>query len=708
MGQVTETRLIPIEQLPYSVSNQDAIELCYRELLDLTFQRLSQKYRVLIRCDKALNAFLYPALRTRFKRANHSHLTLIDGRPSAEEEGMRRAQVMIHQLTRFIRGGVSDQQIAFMTHLDVLSTSGNTPNPEAREVIPLLYEHPHAKLCAFVDPSFPLPKSLIDVFDIQLELTGVPREQLALLVTQREAKSLHATHFDPYLLYPYVSGLNAVKARRALSTLAELPEVSPLSPRRGEDARSLLRSYSGQYTDGVELPQVDLQRDIAGYHELKERFQRELIDLALARLKFDRPADIEAAEALTPKGALLYGPPGTGKTYFAKAIATSLQASLIVISGPELKSKWVGESEENLRRIFRRARAASPTVIVFDEIDSFAQSRGSYQTLGVEHSMVNQLLTEMDGFRDNEQIFVIGTTNFLSSVDGALLRPGRFELLIEIPRPDEATRVEILHHYNQRLSLELDETLISWLGVQTDGPADELGHPYTADHLQALCRALKRERLRSPERPWSERWVLEVLNRDRPPITLTEQERRVIATHECGHALVAASLVRAGRPTRISLRPDQHSLGHVKRLRDRSPFTLTLSDLRDEVCVLLGGLAAEQLVFGEHSVGAALDLSQATDIVRDLHGRYGMSSHGLMSWFPSNMTRDRSNKHHQEISTQSRHHAEEWVYRVLDEERERALHLVTHHKDRLVMLTEQLLLHEELTEGDLVNLLPTP
>lgn len=697
------SREIPISALPREVSERSAVEVCYGAEIDLAYQRLSQRYRVLIRCEKSLNAFLYPALRERVRRGGEYEIALIDGRPRGGDETGSRSQIMLNQLTQFIRGGVTEQQIACLTHLDLLSTSGQTPNAEAREVIPLLYEHPHARICALVDPNFPLPPALADVFDVHLELIGIPRASLAQLITQREARALHHQRFDPYLLYPYLSGLSAVRARRALSMLAQRPEASPLSARATQDALSALRAQTAPQGEGIELPQVELRSDIAGYDHLKDRVERELINLALARLRLTDPSDIELAESLTPRGALFYGPPGTGKTFFAKAIATSLQATLIVVSGPELKSKWVGESEENLRRVFRKARAAAPAVIVFDEIDSFAQARGAYQSSGVEHSMVNQLLTEMDGFRPNEQVFIIGTTNFLSSVDNALLRPGRFELLIEVPAPNQETRAEILRHYNQRLALKMSDELISWTATQTGGVADTLGNPFTADHLQALCRALKREQLLEPQVTMSRASVLNALHRDAPTPSLTETEREVVATHECGHALLAAVLSRISTPIRVSIRPDSVSLGRVQRASHQGYLTYTLSDFKDEVCMGLGGMVAEELCFGEHSVGGAIDLAQATTIAREVWGRYGMEPSSMLSYEP-----ERARAAQIDLGTPSdsaREQVERWSHELITQERARAHKLLSEHLSALRSLTERLLEHDELDEVTLREVL---
>src|SRR5215208_2985679 len=178
--------------------------------------------------------------------------------------------------------------------------------------------------------------------------------------------------------------------------------------------------------------------------------------------------EVQRLEELIPRGMIFWGPPGTGKTYFAKAMASAIGAAITVVSGPELKSKWVGESEENLRQIFYKARQSAPSIIVFDEIDSFATARGTYTGSGVEHSMVNQLLTEMDGFHKEEMVFVIGTTNFVESLDPALLRPGRFEFHLHIPYPDSDARREIFKIYDKKMVLKLTEEALEF-GVRRTG-----------------------------------------------------------------------------------------------------------------------------------------------------------------------------------------------------------------------------------------------
>src|SRR5206468_2168427 len=236
---------------------------------------------------------------------------------------------------------------------------------------------------------------------------------------------------------------------------------------------------------------------IGGYVRVKQRIRQEILDVLARKEALTNEEQIRSLEELIPKGMIFWGPPGTGKTLFAKAIASEIGAAVTVVSGPELKSKWVGESEDNLRQIFLRARQSAPSIIVFDELDSFASARGTYTGSGVEHSMVNQLLTEMDGFRKEDLVFVIGTTNFVEILDPALLRPGRFEFHLHIPYPDDDDRRAILEIYNKKMRLKLSKEAMDYAVRRTcESYPTQTGTRYSGDHLNALCRAVARLRIR--------------------------------------------------------------------------------------------------------------------------------------------------------------------------------------------------------------------
>ncbi|MEZ4466646.1 MAG: AAA family ATPase [bacterium] len=368
-------RTLPLESLPTDVTIDQAVEAACADDIAFIEGRLRQGTSVLVECDKELSLHLYLAVRNRLRKVPDApRIQLIDGRPRNENEAGRTGlQNTLAHLTDAIRGSV-ERLLLVLPHLDVLATTHTGLTFEAREVIPLLYENPEALLLGFRDPSFPLPGVIEQVFGAVRAVTGIPRDALPRLVTRREALSIRADAFDPFALYKYVSGQNPVRCRKLLGQLALRREAMP-----GQDrASSIYRLIRQQTTsDGVDLPQVDLDRDVGGYPEVKKRLREEIIDLVRRRDALEAVDDIEQLEALLPRGIIFHGPPGTGKTWFAKALATALDATVLVVSGPELKSKWVGESEQNLRRIFRQARAAAPSVIVFDELDAFAQRRGT-------------------------------------------------------------------------------------------------------------------------------------------------------------------------------------------------------------------------------------------------------------------------------------------------------------------------------------------
>lgn len=691
-------RTVPIETLPIDVRVEDAVELACANDVTFVEERLRRGMSVLVECDKELALYVYLAIRGRLRRSagkeRGPQIVVIDGRPrEGEEEGRSALARMLSQLTTAIRGSV-ERTIIVLLHLDVLTTTHTSLTMEAREAIPLLYENPEAVLLGFRDPSFAVPKVIEGVFAVKREIVGVPREALTKIVTQREAKTIDAAAFDPFALYKYVSGLNPVKFRRLMATIGLRREALPGRPQAAQVYRELRRQT---VSEDVELPNVDLQRDIGGYPEVKQRLSEELLDLLRRKDSLGSEGEIQALESLLPRGIIFHGPPGTGKTYFAKAIATAIDATVIIVSGPELKSKWVGESEENLRRVFRQARRQAPAVVVFDEIDAFAHARGTYEGSGVEHSMVNQMLTEMDGFRGSESVFVVGTTNFLESLDGALLRPGRFEFLIEIPAPNTVDRREIVDIYNKKLELGLAKELCEHLVRRTDGLAErERGLPFTGDHIYAVCRALKRQALRTGESRFVAADIDRALQRKtRAAVVLSGEEEKVVAYHEAGHALLAMLVEHATPPERISIAADlEGALGYVLRAARARPYAITAADMRADICVGLGGYCAEQLTFGDVSIGAHTDLQQSNRIARAMVEEYGMGgTTGLVVALDDRRGQYASERHRERVDAE--------VAAILEIEYKRARSLLEQHRELLRSLAETLLVRKVLDRAEL-------
>jgi cell division protease FtsH len=543
----------------------------------------------------------------------------LDGRPppdAAMPQGI--VATMIGQLRDAVRGPIGER-VVVLPHVDLLTTSSGGLTAEAREVIPLLYENPQVLWLAFKDPSFPVPRVIENLFSHHESLLGVARDRLPHLVTQKESRKL-GRELDPYRLYTYVSGVNAVRLRRLLSALSG--EDYPHDP---QVALAALRAATITSTDLV-MPNVDLHPDIGGYAKVKTRLQREILDVLAYKSTLTDAEEVKRVESLVPRGMIFWGPPGTGKTLFAKAMATSLGAAVTIVSGPELKSRWVGESEENIRQIFLHARKSAPSVIVFDELDSFAAARGTFTGSGVEHSMVNQLLTEMDGFRRDELVFVVGTTNFVESLDRALLRPGRFEFHLHVPYPDANDRRAILEVHDAKLGIGMTPRAMDYATKRTSDLVEGTESRYSGDHLQALCRAIARRRLRERSKEATEpadveQALTEYLERPE----LTGEEERVVATHEAGHAVCALQCAHAPPIERISIRGDLGGvLGFVRYADPAHRYVVTRAQLLDSICVLFGGREAEALLLEDLSIGSGHDLERATAIARSLVEEFGM------------------------------------------------------------------------------------
>nr|HEX4316196.1 AAA family ATPase [Kofleriaceae bacterium] len=677
------SRVLAESELPTELTPFQAVDAAYPQELARCYDAIRRRLPCLVECEKELAPYVYRSIRDRLK-VDGMRCLYLDGRASADlpppPPNVGLVMAMIAQVREVVRGAVGER-IVVLPHLDIIASGSGfgSLGSEARELIPLLYENPEVMWLGFKDPSIPLPPSISNLFAHVETLVGIPRDRLRHLVTQREARKL-GRGFDPYALYKHVSGVNAVRLRRLLGALAG--EDYPA------DARPVMAQLrNATLSSDVELPHVDLDTDIGGYGTVKDRLRDEILAILAAKDKLSDITQIDRIESLIPRGMIFWGPPGTGKTLFAKAMATALGAAVTVVSGPELKSKWVGESEENLRGVFMRARQSAPAVIVFDELDSFAAARGTYTGSGVEHSMVNQLLTEMDGFRKDELVFVVGTTNFVESLDGALMRPGRFEFVLHIPYPNEEDRRAILGVHDKRLGCEMSADALSAAVRRTDemvpGPAG--GTPYSGDHLQALCRQLARTRLReNTQGPTTAADIDRAIEMylDRPKLLAAEE--LVVATHEAGHAVCALHCKHAPPIDRISIRGDiGGALGYVKHADHAHRYVTTYAQLRDQICTLFGGREAESLVLDDLSIGAGSDLQHATNIARALVEQFGEGSELGIARFAADK--------HVEVSEHARSRLDQAIGKILETERLRARRILEQNRAQLVALRDLLL-----------------
>ncbi len=695
---------VPESKLPAALTAQEAVESAYAAELAEVAGSLMRGLPSLIECDKELAPYLFVNLRSRLRDQNLRCIYL-DGRPRETDAAgpvpVGLIGTMIAQLREAVRGAV-ERRVVVLPHLDLLTTSQGGLTGEAREVIPLLYENPELVWLGFKDPSFPLPKVIENLFPHRLSILGIGRDRLPTLITQKEARKF-GRQFNPWQLYKYVSGQNAVRLRKLLSTVEG--EDYPADPKQ---AYRHLRQAT--LTGTLEIPDINLDRDIGGYDKTKKRLRQEILDVLQRRDAATDAEDVARLEELIPRGMIFWGPPGTGKTYFAKAIATAIGAAITVVSGPELKSKWVGESEENLRQIFHKARQSAPAIIVFDELDSFATARGTYSGSGVEHSMVNQLLTEMDGFHKDELVFVVGTTNFVESLDPALLRPGRFEFHLHIPYPEPDDRRAIIGIYDAKMRLQMTPEAIDYAVKRTDdyvvGQAN--GTRYSGDHLNALCRSIARLRLREDlkgptdsalvERAMTE-WV------DRPKMTRAEE--LVLATHEAGHAVVSMFCDHSPPIDRITIASEmQWSFGYVRFADPAHKYVRTVGFYLDQIAVSLGAREAERLLLADISMGATADLQSATAIARELVEVQGLGGGKLGVVQFIDMQTNKPMKRRDDLAAETLAAIDVRVAEIIEEQRKRSEKIVRENKAVIETLRDMLLEQKTIDSKTLATLVP--
>ena len=357
--------------------------------------------------------------------------------------------------------------------------------------------------------------------------------------------------------------------------------------------------------------------DVAGVDEAKQELM-EVVDF------LRHPADYGRLGAHIPKGVLLVGPPGTGKTLLAKAVAGEAGVPFFSMSGSEFVELFVGVGASRVRDLFEQARRLAPAIVFIDELDALGRARGVFGGRGghdEKEQTLNQLLAEMDGFDTTAGVIILAATNRPEILDPALLRAGRFDRQVLVDKPDRAGRIQILQVHARRVvlspGLSLDEVAAltpGFSGADLANLVNEAAIVATRRHASEVTLADFTAAL--------ERIVAGLEKRHR---LLHPAERRTVAHHEIGHALVALSLPGSDAIHKVSIIPRGiGSLGYTlqRPLEDR--YLMTREELQNRICVLLGGRAAEQLVLGTVSTGAADDLARATQLARDMVMRHGM------------------------------------------------------------------------------------
>lgn len=363
--------------------------------------------------------------------------------------------------------------------------------------------------------------------------------------------------------------------------------------------------------------------DVAGEDEAKEILQ-EIVDF------LHNPKKYEEIGAKMPKGALLVGPPGTGKTLLAKAVAGEAHVPFFSISGSDFVEMFVGVGASRVRDLFEEAKKSAPCIIFIDEIDAIGKSRDSRYGGGNDEreQTLNQLLAEMDGFDSSKGILILAATNRPEILDPALLRPGRFDRRVIVERPDLKGRVNILKVHAKDVSL--DETVdLDAIALATSGA---VGSDLANMINEAAILAVKNGRKAVSQKDLYEAVEVVLVGKEKKDRILSQEERRIVSYHEVGHALVSALQKDAEPVQKITIVPrTMGALGYVMQVPEEEKYLNTKAELEAMLVGLLGGRAAEEVVFGNVTTGASNDIEKATQIAKAMITQYGMSEKfGLM------------------------------------------------------------------------------
>jgi len=441
--------------------------------------------------------------------------------------------------------------------------------------------------------------------------------------------------------------------------------------------------------------------DVAGVDEAKDDL-KEIVDFLRDPQKFQRLG------GRIPKGVLLVGPPGTGKTLLARAIAGEANVPFFTISGSDFVEMFVGVGASRVRDMFEQAKKNSPCIVFIDEIDAVGRHRGAGLGGGNDEreQTLNQLLVEMDGFEANESVILIAATNRPDVLDPALLRPGRFDRHVVVPNPDLAGREKILRVHLRKVPLapDVDPRTIA-RGTPGFSGAD-LANLVNEGALLAARRGKRVVNMSELEDAKDK----VMMGAERRSMAMSDEEKKLTAYHEAGHALVAITVEGSDPIHKATIIPRGRALGMVMRLPERDALSLTRQKMLADLAVAFGGRLAEEIVFGHEKVttGAQSDIEQATRMARAMVTRFGMSdSLGPIAYAENQeeVFLGHSVSRTQNISEATAQKIDDEIHRIIDESYQRARDILTSRQSDLNVLARGLLEYETLTGDEIIALL---
>ena len=435
-------------------------------------------------------------------------------------------------------------------------------------------------------------------------------------------------------------------------------------------------------------------KDVAGLTEEKEEVQ-ELIDF------LKNPKKFTSMGARIPKGVLLVGPPGTGKTLLARAVAGEAKVPFYYISGSDFVELFVGIGASRVRDMFKQAKMNAPCLIFIDEIDAVGRQRGT--GLGGGHDereqTLNQLLTEMDGFGANEGIIIIAATNRPDVLDPALLRPGRFDRQVTVSLPDKNARIEILKVHAKNKILAKNITL-EYLAKRTPGFS---GADLENLLNEAALLAVRRNKKEITMAEIDEATDRVLMGPAKVTKKYTDKEKKLVAYHEAGHAVLGLKLDGANEVQKITIIPRGHAGGYTMMTPKEEAFNYTKKELFESICGLLGGRVAEEVTFGEITTGAHDDFKKATKIARSMVTEYGMSNLGpmMLEEPDGNTFLGRDYTKNRNISDTVAHEIDEEMRSIINDCYKQATKIITENKKLLELIANTLLEEETITKEEI-------
>ncbi|NLJ96028.1 MAG: ATP-dependent zinc metalloprotease FtsH [Clostridiales bacterium] len=437
-------------------------------------------------------------------------------------------------------------------------------------------------------------------------------------------------------------------------------------------------------------------KDVAGQEEAKESLT-EIVDF------LHNPAKYTRIGAKLPKGALLVGPPGTGKTLLAKAIAGEAKVPFFSLTGSDFVEMFVGVGASRVRDLFKQAQQTAPCIIFIDEIDAIGKSRDSHYGGGNDEreQTLNQLLSNMDGFDSSKGLVVLGATNRPEVLDKALLRPGRFDRRIIVDKPDLKGRVDILKVHAKNVLMH-DSVDLEAIGRATSGA---VGSDLANMINEAAILAVKQGRTVVTQDDLFESVEVVIAGKEKKDRILNKEEKKIVAYHEVGHALVTALEKHAEPVQKITIVPrTMGSLGYVMQVPEEEKYLMSKDEILTRIITLYGGRAAEELVFGSITTGASNDIEKATKLARAMVTQYGMSDKFGLMGLESIESQYLDGRPVLNCSNETAGDIDKEVMKILKECYDRALELLAANRDVLDRIAEYLITKETITGEEFVNL----